>query len=75
MTMYDRIRGLLDDYAEQRFLMTAITGMGTFILTWFDKISSETYGVVTIGTVGAFIGAAVYEKVQTMRAEKAEAQG
>lgn len=62
--IYLKLRALLDDYAEQRFIMTLGCGIVTSILTWNGKITSETYGVVTLGTVGVFITAAVYEKVK-----------
>lgn len=66
-----RFRSMFDDYTEQRFVAVMTSGFGTWILAWHGKISSETYGTVTVGTVGAFIAARVYEKVKAMQTPKA----
>ena len=45
----------------RKFLLTLISGAGTFILVLLGKITGETYSIVTLGTVGAYIAGNVVE--------------
>jgi putative chitinase len=62
----------VNDYAEQRFIMTALSGAGTWLLCWFGKISDEVYGFVTVGIVGGFIGAEAYLTIKSKLQAKAQ---
>lgn len=39
----------------RRFLLTMVSGAGTWLLCWWGKISGDVYSVVTIATVAAYI--------------------
>lgn len=52
----------LDQIGGRRFLLTVISGAGTFVLCWFAKISGDVYSVVTIATVGAYIAGNVAQR-------------
>lgn len=45
----------------RKFLLTVISGAGTFVLCFMGKITGEVYATVTIATVGAFIAGNVYQ--------------
>lgn len=53
---------MLDKWGGRKFLVTMVSGLGTFILVFFDKIDPGTYSVVTIATIGAFIAGNTYQK-------------
>jgi hypothetical protein len=57
----------LDQLGGRRFLLTVISGAGTFLLCWQGKISDDVYSVVTIATVAAYITGNVAQR----RIEKA----
>lgn len=57
----------LDQFGGRRFLLTVISGAGTFLLCWQGKISDDVYSVVTIATVAAYITGNVAQR----RIEKA----
>lgn len=46
----------------RKFVATIGCGIATTLLTWFGKIDAGTYSLVTISTVGAFIGGNVLQK-------------
>jgi predicted small integral membrane protein len=48
----------------RRFLLTLVSGAGTFLLCWQGKISDDVYSVVTIATVAAYITNNTYQKVK-----------
>lgn len=48
----------------RRFLLTMISGAGTWVLCWFEKISGDVYSVVTIATVAAYITGNVAQKLK-----------
>lgn len=45
----------LDQLGGRRFLLTLISGAGTWLLCFLGKISGDVYSVVTIATVAAYI--------------------
>jgi hypothetical protein len=45
----------------RKFLLTLISGAGTFLLVCLGKIDGAIYATVTIGTVGAYIAGNVVE--------------
>ena len=45
----------LTSLGGRKFLVTLISGAGTFALVLLGKIDAATYATVTLGTVGAFI--------------------
>lgn len=53
---------LIIDYGGRRFLLTLGCGIVTALLMWFGKIDSNTYALVEIGTVGAYIAGNVAQK-------------
>lgn len=55
----------------RKFLLTLISGAGTFILAYLKVIDAATYATVTIGTVGAYIAGNVIET----RSPQAPAEG
>lgn len=48
----------------RRFLLTLVSGAGTFLLCWQGKISDDVYSVVTIATVAAYITGNVAQKLK-----------
>ena len=55
----------LDMIGGRRFVLTVISGAGTFVLCWFGKIDGGVYSAVTIATVAAYIvGNVVQRKVE-----------
>lgn len=51
-------------YGGRRFLLTLGAGIVDTLLLWFGKLDATSYVTLTMGTVGVYIGAAVYEKVK-----------
>jgi hypothetical protein len=49
------MRAFVESFGGRRFLLTVLSGAGTFLLIWLGKISGEVYATVTIGTVAAYI--------------------
>lgn len=45
----------LDAIGGRRFLLTLVSGAGTWLLTWAGKIDGGIYSAVTIATVAAYI--------------------
>ena len=45
----------LDRIGGRRFVLTVISGAGTWLLCWFGHIDGATYSGVTIATVAAYI--------------------
>lgn len=54
----------LQKLGGRRFLLAAGAGVVTTALCWAGKISGETYAMVVIATVGAFIAGNVMESVK-----------
>lgn len=54
----------LDRFGGRRFLLTMVSGAGTWVLCWFEKISGDVYSVVTIATVAAYITGNVAQKLK-----------
>ena len=52
----------LDQFGGRRFLLTVISGAGTWLLCCLGKISGDVYSVVTIATVAAYITAGTTQK-------------
>lgn len=53
---------IIDRMGGRKFVATIGCGIATTLLTWFAKIDAGTYSLVTISTVGAFIGGNVLQK-------------
>lgn len=49
------ILGILRTLGGRRFVLTVMSGAGTFALTAIGTISGEVYATVTIATVAAYI--------------------
>lgn len=54
----------LETYGGRRFLLTMVSGAGTWLLTWFGKIDGGVYSAVTIATVAAYIAGNVAQKIK-----------
>lgn len=59
-----------DNLGGRRFFLAFITGLGTFVLTWYSKIDAATYSMVTIAVVGALIAGHTTENVKGITAAK-----
>jgi hypothetical protein len=55
----------------RRFLLTLVSGAGTFLLCWQGKISDDVYSVVTIATVAAYITNNTVQKIKAPEAPNA----
>jgi hypothetical protein len=56
----------LERIGGRRWLLTLISGAGTFLLCWQGKISDDVYSVVTIATVAAYItGNVAQRRIET----------
>lgn len=53
----------------RRFILTMVSGAGTWLLCWCGKIDGGVYSVVTIATVAAFIAGNTAQKMQSPAAE------
>ncbi len=59
----------LDQFGGRRFVLTVISGAGTWLLTWAGKIDGGVYSAVTIATVAAYIvGNVAQRKVEAGKA-------
>lgn len=63
---------IFEGYGGRRFLLTMVSGAGTWALCWFGKIDGSVYAMVTIGTVAAYITGNTYQKQQAMKAAQPE---
>lgn len=52
----------LERFGGRRFLLTIVSGAGTWLLCWFGKIDGGVYSAVTIATVAAYIVGNVAQK-------------
>lgn len=52
----------LESIGGRRFLLTLISGAGTWLLCWFGHIDGGVYSAVTIATVAAYIAGNVAQK-------------
>jgi len=59
----------LDTLGGRRFLLTMVSGAGTWLLCWFGKIDGGVYSVVTIATVAAYITGNVAQKLKAPAAD------
>lgn len=53
---------LIESIGGRKFVMTLGCGVATTALTWFSKIDGNTYSLVIIATVGAYIAGNVAQK-------------
>lgn len=53
---------LIEAIGGRKFVMTLGCGVATTALTWFSKIDGNTYSLVIIATVGAYIAGNVAQK-------------
>lgn len=51
-----------DKIGGRRWLLTLISGAGTFVLCWFGKIDGGVYSTVTIATVATYIAGNVTQR-------------
>lgn len=56
----------LETFGGRRFLLTVVSGAGTFVLVLLAKISGEVYATVTIATVAAYITGNTAQKIKTI---------
>lgn len=56
----------IERFGGRKFLATIGCGLATTLLQWFGKFDAAgaTYAMVTIATVGAFIGGNVVQKTR-----------
>jgi len=60
------IKSYLDSIAgDEKFLLTLGAGIVDSILLMFGFLDQGNYVVLTMGTVGVYIGAKAYEEVKT----------
>lgn len=66
----------LDRIGGRRWLLTLISGAGTFMLCWGGRIDGNAYMLTTIGIVGAYITGNVaqrgVEAVKEVKTSKTE---
>ena len=71
MTGPQRIKSYLDSIdGDEKFLMCMGAGVVDTALLWFDKLDASNYVILTMGTIGAFIGAKAYQEVQNTKSEE-----
>jgi hypothetical protein len=63
------MRALLENAGGRRFLLTMVSGAGTWLLCWFGKIDGGVYSVVTIATVAAYITGNTAQKLKAPDAQ------
>jgi hypothetical protein len=56
-------------FGGRRWLLTLISGAGTFVLCWAGKLDGNAYMLTTIGIVGAYIGGNTTQKIKAPGAE------
>ena len=54
----------LERIGGRRWLLTLISGAGTFVLCWADKLDGNAYMLTTIGIVGAYITGNTAQKIK-----------
>lgn len=62
----------LETFGGRRFLLTMVSGAGTWLLCWAGKIDGGVYSVVTIATVAAYITGNTLQKTQAAKPPAAE---
>jgi hypothetical protein len=55
----------------RRWLLTLISGAGTFLLCWAGRIDGNAYMLTTIGIVGAYITNNTVQKIKAPEAPNA----
>lgn len=55
----------LEALGGRRFVMSMLIGFTTALLTYLGKIDGNTYSMVILGTVGAYIAGNTFQKVKT----------
>lgn len=58
------MRALIESAGGRRFMVTLISGAGTFLLCWAGRIDGNAYTLATIGIVGAYIAGNTAQKVK-----------
>jgi hypothetical protein len=68
------IADLIENAGGRRFLVTVGAGSFTTLLQWFGKLDAagNTYMLVIIGTVGAYIAGNTTQKVKATTKEEAK---
>ena len=54
----------LERIGGRRWLLTLISGAGTFLLCWHGHIDGNAYMLTTIGIVGAYITGNTAQKIK-----------
>ena len=62
----------LTSIGGRRFLLTMVSGAGTWVLCWFGKIDGGVYSAATIATVAAYIAGNTIQKAQAAKVPAAE---
>lgn len=68
------IRSQIENCGGRRFLMTVGCSMVTALLTWFGRIDGDTYEIVIIATVAAYITGNTAQKIKVPAKESQDAQ-
>jgi xanthine/uracil permease len=61
-----------ENMGGRRFVLSILTLLSTFVLTWFAKIDAATYSIVIVATVGALITGHTTENIKSLVASKNE---
>lgn len=56
---------IIENLGGRRFIASILVGISTTYLTYLSKIGGETYSVVMLGTVGAYIAGNTIQKVKS----------
>ena len=51
-------------YSSRKFTLVCITGILNAFLLWENKLTSEAYSMIILGTIGAYIAGNVFQKTQ-----------
>ena len=51
-------------YTSRKFTLVVITELLNAFLLWQGKLTSDTYSMILVGTVGAYIAGNVFQKTK-----------
>lgn len=61
---YITIRNYISGFGGRRFLLALGAGVVCSALLWFGKLDTGSFSAIILGTVGAYIAGATYQKVK-----------